>query len=41
MSLMKEEIERDFSATSRGKGDIDGLAVICKHNMREKNKSMH
>ena len=30
MSLMKEEIEYDFSATSQGKGDFDGLAGTCK-----------
>ena len=36
MSLMKEEIEPNFSATSRGKGDIDGLGGICKQHMREK-----
>ena len=30
MSWMKKEIEWDFSATSHGIGDIDGLGGTCK-----------
>ena len=39
MSLMKEEIEWDFSATSHGKGDIDGLGGTCKRRIREKTRA--
>ena len=36
MSLMKQENEWYFSATSHGKGDIDGLGGTCKPRRREK-----
>ena len=36
MSWMKQENEWDFSATSHGKGDIDGLGGTCKPRRREK-----
>ena len=36
MSWMKQENEWDFSATSHGKGDIDGLGGTCKPRIREK-----
>ena len=36
MSLMKQENEWDFSATSHGNGDIDGLGGTCKSRIREK-----
>ena len=38
MSLMKQENEGDFSATSHGKGDIDGLGCTCNSGIREKKK---
>ena len=36
MSWMKQKNEWDFSATSHGKGDIDGLGGTCKPHIREK-----
>ena len=39
MSLMNEEIEWDFSATSHGKGDIDGLGGICKQCIKAKTRA--
>ena len=39
MSLMKEEIDWDFSATSHGKGDTDGLGGTCKQCIREKTRA--
>ena len=39
MTLMDKEIEWDFSATSHGKGDIDGLGGTCKRRVREKTKA--
>ena len=36
MGWMKQENEWDFSATSHGKGDIDGFGGTCKPRIREK-----
>ena len=36
---MKEEIEWDFSATSHGKDDTDGLGGTCKQGVREKTRA--
>ena len=36
MSWMKQENEWGFSATSHGKGDIDGFGGTCKPRIREK-----
>ena len=33
---MDGNVEWDFSATSHGKGDIDGLGGTCKHRVHEK-----
>ena len=35
-SMMIKEIEWDFSATSHGKSDIDGLGGLCKRCIRRK-----
>ena len=39
MSLMKDEIEWDFSATSHVKGDIDRLGGTFKQHIREKTRA--
>ena len=39
MTLMKKEIEWDFSATSHGKGDSDGFRRYMKTIHKRKNKS--
>ena len=36
MTLVDGNVEWDFSATSHGKGDIDGLSVTCKQRVHEK-----
>ena len=36
MMLMDGDVEWNFSATSHGKGEVDGLGGTCKHRVREK-----
>ena len=41
MTLMKEQIEYDFSALSHRKGDIDGLGGTYKQRVREKTSTYY